>query len=85
MCILNKYKHTPGLGLIDRYHFLALGICLSKGCKACAGGTKHLLSVCLLYSFVNYVYYLFKLSDATMDCSVCYTKTILLRKVTFIQ
>ena len=46
---------------------MALGICLSKGCKACAGGTKHLLSVCLLYSSVNYVYYLFKLSDATMD------------------
>ena len=70
MCILNKYKHK----LIDRCHFLALGICLSKGCKACAGGTKHLLSVCLLYSSVNYVYYLFKLSDATMDCSACYIK-----------
>ena len=72
MMILNKKVHFEermsihyhrvnvlGLGLIDRCHFLALGICLSKGCKACAGGTKHLLNVCLLYSSVNYVHYLF--------------------------
>ena len=43
MCILNKYKHhyrviVLALSLIDRCHFLTLGICLSKGCKACAGG-----------------------------------------------
>ena len=60
--------------MIDRCHFLVLGICLSKGCRACAGETKHLLSVCLLYISVNYVSYLFKLSDATTDCSACCIK-----------
>ena len=59
MCNISIHHHLVivlGLGLIDRCHFLAYGICLSKGCKACAGGTKHLLNVCLLYSSVNDVY-----------------------------
>ena len=64
----------------DRCHFLALEICLSKGYKACVGGTKHLLNVCLLYSSVNCVYYLFKLSDTTMDCSACYIKPFCCQK-----
>ena len=89
MCILNKYKHTSSsrycfrIGvffLIDMCHFMALGICLSKGYKACVDGTKHLLNTYLLYFSVNYMSYLFKLSDATMDCSASYIKAFRCKK-----
>ena len=36
------------------------------------------LKIDLFYYHVNYVSYLFRLSDAIMDCSACYIKPFLL-------
>ena len=43
------------------------------------------LKIDLFYYYVNYVSYLFRLSDAIMDCSACYIKPFLLNTGPTIQ